>query len=203
MHLSDGVIKFRRKITSISEKYPQIKKLFGVDPNFKFKVLGLVLLQFSMLLFMQDKSWPVVILTAYFFGGVINHALMLAVHEIAHSAGFGVERPLRNRCLGIFANLPIGIPFAVAFKGYHLEHHKYQGQDVIDADIPTDLEARLFCTTFGKFVWVCLQPLFYALRPLFTNPKKPLKLEFLNTVIQVSFDLLVLHLLGKLSLGEL
>jgi len=195
-HWSEQEEPHAERRMKILKKYPQIKKLFGVDPNFKFKVLGLVLLQFSMLLFMQDKSWPVVILTAYFFGGVINHALMLAVHEIAHSAGFGVERPLRNRCLGIFANLPIGIPFAVAFKGYHLEHHKYQGQDVIDADIPTDLEARLFCTTFGKFVWVCLQPLFYALRPLFTNPKKPLKLEFLNTVIQVSFDLLVLHLLG-------
>ena len=164
---------------------------------FKFKVLALVLIQFCMLLFMRDKSWPVVILTAYLFGGVINHALMLAVHEIAHSAGFGVERPLLNRCLGIFANLPIGIPFAVAFKGYHLEHHKYQGQDVIDADIPTVLEARLFCTTLGKFVWVCLQPLFYALRPLFTNPKKPLKLELVNTIVQVSFDLLVVHFLGK------
>ena len=189
--------KANNKIIPISEKYPQIKKLFGVDPMFKFKVLALVLLQFCMLLFMRDKSWPVVILTAYFFGGVINHALMLAVHEIAHSAGFGVERPLLNRCLGIFANLPIGIPFAVAFKGYHLEHHKYQGQDVIDADIPTVLEARLFCTTLGKFVWVCLQPLFYALRPLFTNPKKPLKLELVNTIVQVSFDLLVVHFLGK------
>merc|ERR1712241_871500 len=91
---------------------------------------------------------------------------MLAVHEIAHSAGFGVERPLLNRCLGIFANLPTG------------------------------LEARLFCTTLGKFVWVCLQPLFYALRPLFTNPKKPLKLELVNTIVQVSFDLLVVHFLG-------
>ena len=104
----------------------------------------------------------------------------------------------------------------MAFKGYHLEHHRvresesvttnkaiyrpsvlqYQGQDVIDTDIPTNLEARLFCTTFGKFVWVCFQPLFYALRPLFTNPKKPIKLEFVNTAVQLTFDFVVWYFLG-------
>ncbi len=108
----------------LSEKYPQIKELFGVDWTFKYKVTALVLIQFGMLFVMKTQSWPVVVLTAYLFGGVINHALMLGVHEIAHSAGFGINRPLSNRFLGMFANLPIGIPFSVAFKGYHLEHHK-------------------------------------------------------------------------------
>jgi len=106
------------------EKYPQIKQLFGVDRTFKWKVLALVFTQFCMFFLMRDASWPTLVLTAYLFGGVVNHALMLAVHEIAHSAGFGVERPAANRMLGIFANLPIGLPFAVAFKGYHLEHHR-------------------------------------------------------------------------------
>jgi len=184
----------RRK--EILKKYPQIKKLFGVDPNFKWQVIGLVLVQFAMLFVVKNLAWPYVVLIAYVFGGVINHALMLGVHEIAHSAGFGVEKPLYNRLLGIFANLPIGIPFAVAFKGYHLEHHRYQGKDVIDADIPTALEAKLFCNTFTKWIWVCLQPLFYALRPLFTNPKQPLKLEYLNTVIQLSFDYFVYTYFG-------
>jgi len=55
----------------------QIKKLFGVDPTFKWKVTGLVLVQFAMLFILKDMSWPVVVLTAYLFGGVINHALML------------------------------------------------------------------------------------------------------------------------------
>ena len=62
---------------SIAEKYPQIKKLFGVDPTFKWKVCGLVLIQILTLFVMQHQTWPIIILTGYLFGGVINHALML------------------------------------------------------------------------------------------------------------------------------
>ncbi len=46
-------------------------------------------------------------------------------------------------------------------------------------------------------MWVCLQPVFYALRPLFTNPKKPITLEFVNSAIQITFDLLVVYFLGE------
>ena len=67
---------------------------------------------------------------------------------------------------------------------------------MIDTDIPSSLEARLFCTTLGKFVWVLLQPLFYALRPLFSNPKVPLKLEYVNTAIQLSFNYFVCQYFG-------
>lgn len=185
-----------KRRVEILKKYPQIKNLFGVDPWFKYKVILLVLIQFGSFPIVASFSWPLLFLVAYAFGGVINHALMLAVHEIAHSAGFGVNRPLSNRLLGMFANLPIGIPFSVAFKGYHLEHHKHQGEDVLDTDIPTEIEAKLFCTTFGKFIWVCFQPLFYMLRPLFVNPKNPIKLEYLNTFIQLSFDYLMYQTFG-------
>lgn len=60
-----------------TEKYPQIKQLFGYDPNFKWVVTLMVLIQFGMLFVMRDRSWPVIILVAYCFGGVINHSLML------------------------------------------------------------------------------------------------------------------------------
>lgn len=184
----------RRKV--MLEKYPQIKKLFGYDPNFKFVAGGMVLMQMLMLFVMKDRSWPTIILTAYCFGGVINHSLMLAVHEIAHNLAFGHARPMANRLFGFFCNLPIGLPMSISFKKYHLEHHRYQGDEVADTDIPTYLEAKLFCTTWGKFCWVVLQPFFYIFRPLVVNPKPPTQLEIINTIIQLIFDAIVVYFFG-------
>lgn len=59
------------------EKYPQIKKLFGYDPNFKWVVTAMVFTQFLLMFILRDKSWPVLLLVAYCLGGVINHSLML------------------------------------------------------------------------------------------------------------------------------
>jgi len=63
--------------------------------------------------------------------------------------------------------------------------------------MPTNLEAKLFCNTLGKLIWVFFQPLFYIIRPLVVNPKKPIPLEFVNTVIQVSFDVGVVYFFGN------
>ncbi|PNF17361.1 Sphingolipid delta(4)-desaturase DES1 [Cryptotermes secundus] len=184
----------RRK--EILEKYPEIKKLFGYDPYFKWVATGMVLVQFFMMYVMINQSWPMIFLVAYCFGGVINHSLMLAIHEISHNLAFGYARPMANKLLGIFVNLPIGIPFSVSFKKYHLEHHRYQGDEKLDTDLPTYLEAKLFCNTFGKFCWVALQPFFYALRPIITYPKSPTKFEVINVIVQLAFDILVYYLCG-------
>lgn len=184
----------RRKL--ILEKYPQIKKLFGYDPNFKYVASAMVLMQFAMLFVMKGQSWPITLLAAYFVGGVINHSLALAIHEIAHNLAFGHARPMANRMFGFFCNLPLGVPMSVSFKKYHLEHHRYQGDEVIDTDLPTLVEAKLFCTTFGKFCWVCLQPFFYMIRPLVVNPKPPNRLEVINLVIQLIFDVIIVYFFG-------
>ncbi|XP_014483756.1 PREDICTED: sphingolipid delta(4)-desaturase DES1 isoform X1 [Dinoponera quadriceps] len=176
----------RRKI--ILEKYPQIKKLFGYDPKFKWIVICMVLIQFLSYFIVKDLSYPKLLILAYCFGGVINHSLMLAEHEIAHNLAFGHARPMANRLFGLFVNLPIGIPMSISFKKYHLEHHRYQGDEKLDTDLPTLLEAKLFCTTFGKFCWVLLQPFFYSFRPLIMYPKVPTPLEYINLVIQLIFD---------------
>lgn len=189
----------RRK--EILAKYPQIKKLMGYDPNFKYQVLLLMVIQFTLAYLMKDFSWTIVFLVAYTIGGVINHALLLALHEISHNLAFGHARPLHNRIFSLIVNFPIGVPCAISFKKYHLEHHRYQGDEELDVDLPTQFEAQMFFNTATKFVWVVLQPFFYSLRPMFVNPKNPLPLEIVNMVLQFSVDALVVHYWGGKSLA--
>jgi len=61
----------------VSEKHPEIKQLFGYDPNFKWVVTGMISLQVVLMFLMRGQSWSILLLTAYCFGGVINHSLML------------------------------------------------------------------------------------------------------------------------------
>lgn len=77
---------------SDSSSFIEIKQLFGHDPSFKWKCTVLVFVQVASLYYLQEKSIPFLIFAAYFFGGVINHSLSLAVHEISHNLSFGHGR---------------------------------------------------------------------------------------------------------------
>ncbi|XP_002158744.1 sphingolipid delta(4)-desaturase DES1 [Hydra vulgaris] len=192
--------KSRRK--EILEKHPEIKSLMVVDHQFKYQVTALVLLQFFIVTAISyfDVKWPLLLLITYIVGGTVNQALLLAIHEISHNMAFGHSKPLYNRIFSMFANLPIGVPMALSFKKYHLEHHRYLGHDVVDTDIPTVLEAKLFTNTLGKAIWMFFQSLFYAFRPLISYPKEVCKIEAFNFLIQFAFDTLIFYYLGPKAL---
>jgi sphingolipid delta-4 desaturase len=172
----------------------------GHDPNLKWVVAGMVLFQIITSYFIRDFHWFPFFMIAYCIGGVLNHSLTLAIHEIAHNLAFGHSKPLLNRAIGMIANFPLGIPMSVSFKKYHLEHHKYQGDEEYDMDLPSRMEAALFHTTFTKLIWLLLQPLFYTLRPLFLRPKPVTMLEVINLAMQVVFDIVIVYFFGWRSL---
>ncbi|XP_069464741.1 sphingolipid delta(4)-desaturase DES1 [Ambystoma mexicanum] len=183
----------RREILA---KYPEIKTLMKPDFNLIWIATFMVLTQLTAFYLVKDLEWKWLLFWTYAFGSCISHSMTLAIHEISHNSAFGNNRPIWNRCFGMFANLPIGLPYSVSFKRYHMDHHRYLGGDGIDVDIPTDFEGWFFCTRFRKLIWIILQPLFYAIRPLCINPKPISRLEIINLIVQFSFDIVVYHFWG-------
>jgi hypothetical protein len=114
----------RRKI-EILKKYPQIKELFGPDPQTKWFCFAVVFLQLLTCYLVKDvSSWTIFLLVVYVVGGTLNHSCTAAIHETTHCLVF--EKQVYNYLMAIFVNLPIGLPVALSFKKYHHEHHQYQ-----------------------------------------------------------------------------
>ena len=123
-----------------------------------------------------------------------HQALFLAIHELAHNLFF--KKPAHNRYFAMVANWPIGIPYCVPFRGYHLEHHKWQGVDGIDTDIPSELEGRLIRGPVTKTIWACCQILTYALRPMFIKAQDVTTAHVMNWASQIAFDAVVFYFWG-------
>lgn len=109
----------RSRRLEIMKKHPQVTKLMGYEPLTKYIVFLVVSLQIAIGIFFAKyyqikwNSW-IFIGVAYVIGGTANHNLFLAIHEITHNLAF--PRVWQNKALAVFANLPIGIPYAAAFK---------------------------------------------------------------------------------------
>ncbi|KXN81880.1 Dihydroceramide delta(4)-desaturase [Leucoagaricus sp. SymC.cos] len=184
------------------KKHPEVTKLMGYEPLTKYIVFGVVALQIAVgvLLAKYHVRWssPLFIVLAYVIGGTANHNLFLAIHEITHNLAF--PRVWQNKTLAIFANLPIGIPYAAAFKKYHIEHHKFLGQDGIDTDLPTNLELYLLNNVLGKVFFATFQILFYALRPTFVRAQTLTSWHFLNILAVLASDYAIYTLFGSTPL---
>jgi sphingolipid delta-4 desaturase len=106
------------------EKYPEIKQLMGHDWRMSIQVIISVFIQIIVAILLRESSWLKLFFFAYIIGGTINHTLSLALHELTHNLAFGHSRPMANRLLGFFANLPLGVPASITLKKYHLDHHR-------------------------------------------------------------------------------
>ncbi|WFD20178.1 hypothetical protein MCAP1_002422 [Malassezia caprae] len=203
--LNEEPHKTRR--VAILKAHPEVRKLMGHEPLTKYVATAVVCLQIVAAvtltqLCISPLDWRF-LLTAYILGGFCNQHLFLAIHEITHNLAF--KSIAANRLMAIFANFPVGIPFAMTFKPYHIEHHKHLGEDGIDTDMPTKFEMLLLNNVLGKtfFAYVLsltkstFQLLFYALRPGFIRVQKLNGWHYINIAAQVTFDVLICYLCGS------
>jgi len=94
--------------TSSAHLQPQVLKLVGPDVATAYWTLGFVSVQLFLSYTIKDLDWMYVIPVAATVGGLIAQSLTLAMHEISHNLAFRTQLP--NLMLGIFANLPMGLP---------------------------------------------------------------------------------------------
>jgi len=190
--------------TAILAKYPQIKQLMRPEPLTKWVVFGTVALQVFMAQLTLEWSWGAYLAAIYVVGATANHSLFLAIHELSHNLGF--RNVSYNKLLGMSANLAIGIPYSITFKPFHMEHHRYQGEEGMDTDIPTKFEAWMVTQTatsyvdhtIRKAVFMFFQIFAYAFRPMLVKPDLVPKDKWiaLNWTVQIAFDLLMVYLFG-------
>eukprot|EP00908_Phaeocystis_cordata_P012194 Transcript_23157.p1 GENE.Transcript_23157~~Transcript_23157.p1 ORF type:complete len:333 (-),score=148.85 Transcript_23157:1311-2309(-) len=190
---SDEPHASRRK--EILKAHPEVSKLMGHEWKSKYICTFLLILpQIWLSWATQELPWVPYLAVAYVFGATITQALFLAIHELAHNLFF--KKNLHNRIFSMVANLPIAIPYTIPFRGYHLEHHKFQGVDGVDTDIPSYLEGKLIRGPVTKTVWACCQILTYALRPCLIKAQDVTSLHALNWAVQLSFDAVVMYYWG-------
>jgi len=184
----------------ILKKYPEVKKLMGYDPTIAYIVAAEVIAQVIMAYLMRNAEWTTIVFFGYIVSATLNHSLGSAIHEIGHNLAFGHKYPLRNRALGMLANMPMAVPFSVTYKKYHSDHHRYLGHDTMDVDIPTVIESYLFRHPITKILWLFCHPIIHGIRPFCKNPQPVWTLEIINFVTQFAFDLFILFAFGPRAL---
>lgn len=184
-----------RKRDIIKKHGKEINKLMGHDPNTKWICLGVVAAHLLTGYFASQMSWIPFLLVTYILGGSFTHNLFLAIHEVTHHLAF--KKKVHNDYLAIFCNVPLAIPYAMMFKQYHYEHHRYQGWDGIDLDLPSAVEAKLLDSFAGKLFFLVFQGLFYALRPCFMKPLGMTPIRILNYAVVLTTDFILYKTVGS------
>jgi sphingolipid delta-4 desaturase len=180
----------------IRKKYPEVRTLMGVNQTTAVWSVTLVATQLSVAYLLTHVHWLWLIVAAYAFGAFVNHALYVIMHECTHNLVFRNNN--YNRILGIFGDLALAIPSAMAFRKYHLLHHQYLGQYDMDPDIVSKKEGRLVGnSTIKKFIWISLLSLSQALRPLKIKNVEMLDRWIIsNIVIVLLFNALLIIYVG-------
>jgi sphingolipid delta-4 desaturase len=135
-------------------QHPELAALAGRNPKTALLTALLVALQLGLAsaVGLLSVPWWGALLLAWTVGAFVAHALFAAMHEAAHGLVF--RRRPANDAMIVLANLPLLAPFGFPFAWWHLEHHRRQGQQGRDPDLPAAWELRVFPQNLlGKLAW--------------------------------------------------
>ncbi|MBS1960386.1 MAG: fatty acid desaturase [Bdellovibrionales bacterium] len=200
---SDEPHKARRM--DILKNYPQVRALMGSDWTSGLWIAGILLLQVSIAAYFGAHPNPwLLALVAFAIGAIANHALFVLLHEATHNSIY--KGTVANRWAGIACNLAQGIPSAMAFRNYHLLHHKHQGNLDLDADLPGPVEAKMIGNhPARKALWLFC----FLIIQGFVRPARLKKVQLwngwviTNLVCALAFNTAIVYFLGWTALAYL
>jgi sphingolipid delta-4 desaturase len=189
----------------ILKQYPQVRSLMGNDWTSGLWIAGILALQLSIgAWFVSNGSGWLMALAAFLVGAIANHALFVLIHEATHNLIY--KGTLANRWAGIVCNFAQGIPSAMAFRNYHLLHHKHQGILDLDADLPGPTEAKFIGNhPARKALWLFS----FLIIQGFVRPARLKKVNLwsgwvvVNLLLQLVFNAAVVYFIGWQALAYL
>lgn len=184
----------------ILKKHPEVKGLVGPNRWSALWIVALVAIQITVGFALTGQPWWLLLLLSYFFGAFVNHALFVQTHECCHNLVF--RHPWKNKVMGIICDFALVTPSALSFRKYHLMHHKYLGEYIMDPDVTSDREAKLIGNSrLMKTLWITFFSVSQALRPMKIKQVKLLDGWILaNVVAQVFVIASIVALLGWTTL---
>lgn len=186
----------RDRTKDILKRHPEVRQLIGTDTTTFWFTLGLVAFQFALAWYIADKPWWAILALSWCVGAFANHSLFVMIHEATHKLVF--KKRWGNVATGLLANLPLFFPSYASFQKYHLKHHAFQGVYELDADVPSDWEAKLIGnSTFGKAFWLTFYAFFQMARPFRLREIQVLDgLTVLNWLVQIAVNVAAWIVLG-------
>lgn len=193
---SAGEDQHRARRRALLRAHPELKQLVGHEPRTVLFIAAVWLGQVGLAAALSSQAWWVILLAAYAIGAIGALAIWALVHECSHD--LVLRTAAGNRWLGMAASLPLALPVAQPFRKYHLMHHRYQGDAMLDGDIASPWECRLVRNLpMRKALWLLAGPLMQSLRP---SRMKGIALfdrhTAANLALQLAFDAAVVWMLG-------
>jgi sphingolipid 4-desaturase/C4-monooxygenase len=182
------------------QKYPEIRNLYGNHYPSALIVIAIVSLQFLAAYWLRESSFFLIIFFAYVFGAFCNHALYVFMHEATHNSI--LKSRTGNKVMGIICDFPLVLPGALAFRKYHIIHHRHLNEHEMDPDMVGHEEGKsVGHSPVKKLLWIFFFSLSQALRPLRLKKVKMWNAWIVvNLVVQVSVMLATFYFFGAKSI---